>query len=136
LARGRARTIASVFATALSLSVLALPAAAEDASAENGADVFKKCRACHQIGPQAHSLVGPELNGIIGRKAAAVQGFPYSDAAKKAGAGGLVWTEEALFKYLENPQSVMKGTKMSFAGLKDPQDRKDVIAYLKKFSTK
>jgi cytochrome c len=120
----------------LSASVLALPAAAEDGNAENGADVFKKCRACHQIGPQAHNLVGPELNGIIGRKAASVQGFPYSDAARKAGAGGLVWTEETLSKYLENPQAVMKGTKMSFAGLKDPQDRKDVIAYLKKFSSK
>ena len=120
----------------LSASVLALPAAAEDGNAENGADVFKKCRACHQIGPQAHNLIGPELNGIIGRKAASVQGFPYSDAARKAAAGGLVWTEETLSKYLENPQAVMKGTKMSFAGLKDPQDRKDVIAYLKKFSSK
>ncbi|MGH9811005.1 MAG: c-type cytochrome [Terriglobia bacterium] len=119
---------------ALSVSVLALPAAAEDASAENGADVFKKCRACHQVGPQARNLIGPELNGIIGRKAASVQGFPYSEAAKHAGAGGLVWTEDALSKYLENPQSVMKGTKMSFAGLKDAQDRKDVIAYLKSFS--
>ena len=53
---------------------------------------------------------------------------------RRPAASGLVWTEDVLFKYLENPLTFMKGTKMAFAGLKDPQDRKDVIAYLKKFS--
>jgi cytochrome c len=110
------------------------PVAAQDGNAEEGAEVFKKCRACHDVGPEAKNKVGPVLNDIIGRKAGTIDGFAYSDANKTSGDGGLVWTEEVLFKYLENPLVFMKGTKMAFAGLKDPQDRKDVIAYLKKFS--
>lgn len=115
-------------------AVLTSPVAAQEGKAEDGAEVFKKCRACHDVGPDAKNKVGPLLNDIIGRKAGTVPEFAYSDANKASGTGGLVWTEEVLFKYLENPLVFMKGTKMAFAGLKDPQDRKDVIAYLKKFS--
>jgi cytochrome c len=118
----------------LAAVALAAPAAAQEGKAEDGAEVFKKCRACHDVGPGARNKVGPYLNGIIGRKAGTIEGFAYSEANKAAGAGGLVWTEEVMFKYLENPLVFMKGTKMAFAGLKDPQDRKDVIAYLKTFS--
>jgi cytochrome c2 len=118
----------------LMAAALASPAAAQDGNADEGAEVFKKCRACHDVGPEAKNKVGPLLNGIIGRKAGTIDKFEYSDANKAAGAGGLVWSEEVLFKYLENPLVFMKGTKMAFAGLKDAQDRKDVIAYLKKFS--
>ena len=127
---------ASLTALALAALVLGAPgtAAAQDGNAEEGAEVFKKCRACHDVGPDAKNKVGPLLNGIIGRKAGTIEGFAYSDANKTAGGGGLVWTEDVLFKYLENPLTFMKGTKMAFAGLKDPQDRKDLIAYLKKFS--
>ena len=107
--------------------------AAQEGKAEEGAEVFKKCRACHDVGPGAKNKVGPLLNDIVGRQAGTVEGFDYSEANKTAGAKGLVWTEEVLFKYLENPLTFMPGTKMAFAGLKDPQDRKDVIAYLKKF---
>jgi cytochrome c len=132
----RRRLHASLTALALAGLVLAAPgtAAAQDGNAEEGAEVFKKCRACHDVGPDAKNKVGPLLNGIIGRKAGTIDGFAYSDANKTAGSGGLVWTEDVLFKYLENPLTFMKGTKMAFAGLKDAQDRKDVIAYLKKFS--
>lgn len=108
-------------------------APAQEASAEEGAEVFKKCRACHDVGAGAKNKVGPLLNGIIGRPVGTVDGFNYSEANKQAGAKGLVWTEDVMFKYLEAPLSFMPGTKMAFAGLKDPQDRKDVIAYLKKF---
>lgn len=108
------------------------PAAAQNA--ENGEQVFRKCRACHQVGEGAKNAVGPQLNDIVGRPAGAVEGFNYSQANKEAGAGGLVWTEENLFKYLENPRAFMPKNKMAFAGLKDEADRKDVIAYLKKFS--
>ena len=121
-------------AALLVATALASPAAAQEGNAEEGAEVFKKCRACHDVGPEAKNKVGPVLNGIIGRKAGTIDGFAYSDANKASGAGGLVWTEDVLFKYLENPLAFMKGTKMAFVGLKDPQDRKDVIAYLKKFS--
>lgn len=114
--------------------LLAGPAMAQDGKAEDGAEVFKKCRACHDVGPEARNKVGPLLNGIIGRKAGTIDGFSYSDANKAAGGKGLVWTEDVLLKYLENPLTFMPGTKMAFAGLKDVQDRKDLIAYLKTFS--
>ena len=102
----------------------------------NGEDVFKKCRACHMIGPDAQNRVGPVLNDVIGRKAGSIDGFNYSDANKEAGAKGLVWTEDVLFKYLEKPMAFLPKTKMAFAGLTDEADRKDVIAYLKQFSKK
>ena len=108
------------------------PTAAQEGNAEEGAEVFKKCRACHDVGPEAKNKVGPSLNEIIGRKAGTIEGFTYSEANKSAGGKGLVWTEDVLSKYLENPLAFMPGTKMAFAGLKDPQDRKDIIAFLKK----
>jgi cytochrome c len=107
-------------------------AAAQDA--ENGEQVFRQCRACHQIGDGARNLVGPQLNGVIGRRAGTIDGFNYSQANKDAGAKGLVWTEDVLLKYLQNPQSFMPGTKMAYAGLRDEEARKDLIAYLKKFA--
>jgi cytochrome c len=101
--------------------------------ADNGAEVFKRCRACHDVGETAKNKVGPILNGIVGRKAGTIEGFNYSDANKKAGADGWVWTEEKMMEYLLNPRAAMPGNKMAYAGLKDEQDRKDLIAYLKKF---
>jgi len=111
-------------------------APAQEGNAEEGAEVYKKCRACHDVGPEAKNKVGPLLNGIIGRQAGTIEGYNYSDANKHAGTKGLVWTEEVMFKYLEAPLSFMPGTKMAFAGLKDAQDRRDLIAYLKKISKK
>lgn len=130
------RTISLTVLSMLAASalLLAVPAAAQEGKVEDGAEVFKKCRACHDIGPGAKNKVGPLLNDIIGRHAGSIEGFNYSDANKSAGAKGLVWTDEVLFKYLENPFTFMQGTKMAFAGLKDEQDRRDVIAYLKTFS--
>src|SRR2546430_9923910 len=122
-----------VVAAALGMSGLA---AADDGKAEEGAEVFKKCRACHDVGPDAKNKVGPLLNDIVGRKAGTIEGFSYSEANKAAGAKGLTWTEDVLLKYLENPLSFMQGTKMAFAGLKDEQDRKDLIAFLKKHTKK
>lgn len=124
------RSIAAAAAAAV-MTVGATAALAQDA--ENGEQVFKKCQICHRIGEGAKNLVGPQLNGIVGRKAGSAEGFNYSQANKDASAKGLVWTEEELNKYLEGPMAYMPGTKMSFAGLKDETDRKDVIAYLKKF---
>lgn len=101
--------------------------------ADNGAEIFKRCRACHDVGDKAKNKVGPILNGIVGRKAGTIEGFNYSDANRKAGADGWVWTEEKMMDYLLNPRGAMPGNKMAYAGLKDEMDRKDLIAYLKKF---
>ncbi len=130
----RSRIATAAMAIACAVSVVPGLTRAQEGNAEEGAEVFKKCRACHDVGPAATNKVGPILNDIIGRAAGTIEGYNYSDANKQAGAKGLVWTEEVMFKYLENPLSFMPGTKMAFAGLKDEQDRKDVIAYLKKNS--
>ena len=92
---------------------------------------FLICRACHQIGPGAEIAVGPVLNGVVGRKAGTYPGYNYSAANKES---GIVWTPEALAKYLANPQAVVPHTKMLFPGVKDEQRRKDIIAYLQQFN--
>lgn len=108
------------------------PAVADDA--DKGEQIFKRCKTCHQIGEGAKNTVGPQLNGIVGRHAGSVDGYNYSKANKKAAEDGLVWTDENLMEYLKDPRKFMPGTKMVFAGLRDDDDREDVIAYLKKFS--
>ncbi|MFC3118282.1 c-type cytochrome [Jhaorihella thermophila] len=102
--------------------------------AERGAKVFEKCKSCHAVGPDARHKVGPHLNGVFGRKAAGLGDFDYSRAMRRAGADGLVWTIEKLEAYLENPKVLVTGTNMRFRGLKDKQDRLDVMAYLRQFS--
>lgn len=92
-----------------------------------GEKVFMQCASCHVVEPGVNR-VGPSLAGIIGRVAGTVEGFNYSDANKNS---GITWTPEKMFQYLENPQRVVPGTKMAFAGLKNGQDRADVIAYIK-----
>jgi len=101
----------------------------QDAAA--GEKVFRVCKACHQIGPDAHNAIGPVLTGVVGRKAGTYPGYNYSDANKKS---GIVWTEDELKKYLQHPAAVVPGTKMTFAGLPKPSDIDNVIAYLKTFS--
>jgi cytochrome c len=120
------KTIVSAAAIIL---LAASSAQAQDAAA--GEKVFKKCMACHAVGEGAANKVGPELNGIVGRTAGTVEGFSYSQGMKDAGAGGLVWTEENLSKYLENPKGTIPGNKMAFAGLKKEDERANVIAFLK-----
>lgn len=99
-----------------------------------GANVFKKCMACHAVGEGAKNKVGPELNGIVGRKMGAVAGFNYSDTLKEHNAKGDVWTAEVLSAYLENPKGYMPGIKMVFAGLPKETDRADLLAYLSGFN--
>ncbi len=105
-----------------------------EGDAGNGEAVFRKCRACHDVGPNAKNKVGPHLNQIIGRKAASLEGYSYSPAFKAFGENGGVWDEETLMKYLAKPNAMVQRTRMVFPGLRDEQDRKDIIAYLKKFS--
>lgn len=96
-----------------------------------GEKVFKKCKACHQVGEGAQNKSGPQLNGIVGKAAGAVDGFKYSKPMKKAGEDGLIWTEEELTAFLTKPKTYMKGTKMSFSGLKKEEEKLAVIQYLK-----
>lgn len=109
-------------------------AAATPALIEAGEKVFKKCAACHKVGEGAKNAVGPTQNGIVGRAAGSVDGFKYSKALLDMAAAGLVWDDASLDAFLENPKGYMKGTKMTFAGLKKPEDRAAVIAYLATFA--
>ncbi|HEX5325333.1 MAG TPA: cytochrome c family protein [Acetobacteraceae bacterium] len=118
---------AGLIGAALAVAVSA-HAQAQDAAA--GAKTFVICRACHEIGPGAKILVGPPLNGVVGRKAGTYPGFQYSKANEQS---GITWTPEELTKYLADPQKVVPGTKMIFPGLHNPKQVQDVIAYLEQF---
>jgi len=101
---------------------------AQDVTA--GEKVFVQCKACHQAGDKAKNGVGPVLNGLFGRKAGSVEGFIYSDGNKSS---GVTWDEATFSEYIKDPRAKIPGTKMVFAGVKDEQKIKDLIAYLHKF---
>ncbi|WP_299673210.1 cytochrome c family protein [uncultured Roseobacter sp.] len=124
------------FLAALSLTMLPAMAFADghvtgDAAA--GEKVFRKCKACHAVGEGAENKVGPVLNGVVDRAFGAVEGFSYSDVLMEMAAEGKTWTPEELDAFLQKPRSYLKGTKMSFAGLRKEEDRANVIAYLASF---
>lgn len=125
------RFLAVVVATVMPVAVLAQDDLGGDA--EDGEKVFRKCMACHAVGPDAKNKVGPVLNGVVGRAVAAVPDFQYSDVLVQLGADGTVWTPAELAAFLETPRDYAKGTKMSFAGLRKEEERADVIAYLASF---
>jgi cytochrome c len=106
------------------------PSSAMAQDAANGEKVFAQCRACHQIGPTAKNAVGPVLNGLLGRKAGTVEGYNYSPANKNS---GITWDEATFAEYIKDPKAKVPGTKMVYAGLKDEQRIKDLLAYLKQF---
>ncbi len=122
--KGRILTaaIALAFAAALGGGT-----ALAEGDAAKGKKVFKKCKTCHTFDP-GKKKIGPHLTGIVGRKAASVEGYKYSKAMKAA---DIVWDEANLDAYLKKPKAFVKGTKMTFAGLKKDSQRQDVIAYLK-----
>ncbi len=120
---------ASSLALLIAVAALLTPAAAQDAG--NGQKIFNRCRACHAVGPGAHNKAGPELNGVVGRKAAAVPGFNYSDAMKQAAGKGLIWTESNLTQYLDSPDTFLPNGVMAFAGVKNDAELKELIAFLK-----
>lgn len=103
-------------------------------NAEAGAKVFKKCQSCHSVGAGAKNKVGPHLNGVFGRTAGTIEGARYSKGLMREGSNGLIWDYEHLDAYLENPKALVSDTRMNFRGLKEVQDRHDVLAYLRQFS--
>jgi cytochrome c len=111
--------------------VLALPAVASAQDAEAGKKVFTKCAPCHSIGPGAKNKVGPELNGLFGRKAGSVEGFAYSEAMKGS---GITWDEAVFKEYITDPKKKVPGNKMLFAGVKDELERDDLAAYIGSFA--
>ncbi len=99
-----------------------------------GEGLFRQCASCHQVGDGAKHRSGPHLNGVLGRVAGGADGFKYSNAFKAANAEGLVWTEETLSAFLADPKGYLKGTRMSFRGLKSDEDVAAMTAYLETFS--
>ncbi|SFR09394.1 c-type cytochrome [Poseidonocella sedimentorum] len=106
---------------------------AGDALVAAGEQVFRKCKACHQVGEGAVNRSGPHLNGLLGREMGSVDGFKYSDVFRAAQAEGRVWDEAALAEFLAKPRAYMPGTKMSFSGLRSEEDLAAISAYLASF---
>lgn len=105
----------------------ALPAPYDQASLENGRVVFARCRSCHTITPDGPNMTGPNLYGIIGRRAGSHPGYNYSTAVKAA---GFTWDDDHIDHWLQNPRTFLSGNKMTYPGLPDATDRRDVIAFL------
>ncbi len=99
-----------------------------DGDAVRGKLVFLQCQACHAVQPGETGLIGPDLEGVYGRKAASLPGYDYSAPLK---ASGLVWNDANLDKWLTSPSTLVPGTKMAFVGIASPDLRADVIVYLK-----
>lgn len=109
------------------------PADEEAMLIKAGEKVFKKCKACHAVGDGAKNKSGPQLNALLGRMMGSVDGFKYSNVFKAAYDEGRIWEEASLTEFLAKPKSYMKGTKMSFSGLKKEGDQVAIIAYLNSF---
>jgi cytochrome c len=115
------------------LAAIALAASTAAASAQDvaaGEQSFKKCLPCHSVGPGAKNKVGPELNGLDGRKSGSAEGFNYTEANKNS---GITWDETTFKEYIKDPRAKIPGTKMVFAGIKNEEEVNNLWAYLKQF---
>ena len=119
------------YSLALVAVVLALSSAAaraQDVAA--GEQSFKKCLPCHAVGEGAANKVGPQLNGLEGRKAGLAPNYSYSEANKNS---GIIWSEATFKEYIKDPMGQMPGTKMAFPGIKNETEIANLWAYLKQF---
>ena len=114
------------FAALMAVLLGCIPALAAEGNAQRGEAIYSRCMACHAL---AQNRVGPRHCGLFGRKAGTAPNYQYSSAMKKY---GVIWNEETLDHFIENPMKAVPGTKMGYAGVKDAQERADLIAYLKK----
>jgi cytochrome c len=106
----------------------ATAARAQDAAA--GENAFHKCLPCHSIGEGAKNKVGPELNGLDGRKTGSAPSYSYSDANKNS---GITWNKDQFLEYIKDPKAKIPGTKMAFAGIKNEKEANDLWAYVSQF---
>jgi len=118
------RSLVVVGALAVSVAF----AHAEDLAA--GATSFKKCVPCHDVGPTAKNKVGPVLNGLDGRKSGSIAGYNYSDANKGS---GITWNEASFLEYIKDPKAKIPNTKMTFPGIKNEDEAKNLWAYLRQY---
>lgn len=134
---------ASPLVAAILAGTLGVPAFSQSATpraeafgdVEAGQAIYRRdCAFCHQIGDGARNAVGPQLNHVFDRGAGSVEGFRYSPGLARMGADGLTWTYETLDAYIANPRALVSGTRMSYRGLRDEQQRHDLIAYLRVYS--
>jgi cytochrome c len=107
---------------------------AQEPDLEAGAAEFRKCMPCHSAGEGALNKVGPVLNDVFGRRAGTYPGFSYSAVMTDAGEKGLIWTGGTISDFLAAPRAYLPGTKMTFAGERDGEDRTNLIAYLRTLS--
>jgi cytochrome c len=120
------RRVAAALAV-LMLAMTSAMAGLDQPAIQDGQTQFKQiCATCHTSEPNKNKI-GPTLFGLLGRKAGSAPGFNYSDAMRNA---GIVWDEQSLDKYLADPKGVVPGNKMPYLGVKKPEARKDIIAYL------
>jgi cytochrome c len=112
------------------ITTLAATSAALAQDVAAGKTSFNKCMACHAIGEGAKNKVGPELNGIDGRKSGTAEGYSYSDANKNS---GITWNKEQFLEYIKDPKAKIPGTKMIFAGIKNEKEANDLWAFLSQF---
>jgi cytochrome c len=126
--RNEERRMKKLIVAVVLIAVSSVSGVAQDA--QKGKVVFNICLVCHAIGPGAQAKIGPELNGLDGRKAGTVPNFEYSDANKKS---GIVWNEETFEDYIKNPAAKVPDTKMIFPGIKNEQQAKDLWAYISQF---
>ncbi|MFG1430370.1 c-type cytochrome [Xanthobacter sp. V2C-8] len=125
--------LATTLALALSAGAAFAEGDAVTGDPAKGEIVFKKCMACHAIGPGAKTKVGPPLNGIVGAKWAHFEGYPYSDDIKNGAAAGKMWDLATLDNYITNPKVLAPKGKMAFAGVKNDEERANLIAFLSQF---
>lgn len=120
----QARTEAEIAA-----KIASLPAPYNAGVYENGRRMFAQCRSCHTVELNGANRVGPALHGMFGRPAGVVSGFKgYSAPLKQS---GIVWDEAKLDAWVANPRDLVTGTNMIYPGLRKPEDRRDLVAYLK-----
>ena len=120
----------TTFSALVIVTAMAAASGAQAQDAAAGKTSFNKCLACHAIGEGAKNKVGPELNGLDGRKSGTVEGYSYSDANKNS---GITWNEAVFKEYIKDPKAKIPGTKMAFAGIKNEKEINDLWAYVSQY---